>query len=38
MIDRYDDLARRSGAKIVHFCGHDCVPWDLMGKYQSLLI
>ncbi len=29
MVLRYDDLARRSGSRIVHFCGHDCVPWDL---------
>lgn len=29
MIDKYDDVAKESGARIVHFCGHDCVPWDL---------
>lgn len=29
MIDAYDSLARDTGARIVHFCGHDCVPWDL---------
>ena len=29
MICDYDDVARASGAKIVHFCGHDSVPWDL---------
>ncbi|KAJ8601505.1 hypothetical protein CTAYLR_006732 [Chrysophaeum taylorii] len=29
MITAYDDAARASGARIVHFCGHDCVPWDL---------
>ena len=29
MIDKYDDLARQSGAKLVHLCGHDCIPWDL---------
>ena len=29
MIDRHDDTARKTGAKIVSFCGHDCVPWDL---------
>lgn len=29
MIDKYDGIARESGAKIVSFCGHDCVPWDL---------
>lgn len=30
MIDRYDDIARESGARIVSFCGHDCIPWDLI--------
>lgn len=29
MIDRYDDAARKSGARIVSHCGHDCIPWDL---------
>ena len=29
MIDQHDGAARASGARIVHFCGHDCVPWDL---------
>ena len=29
MIDKHDDRARQTGARIVHFCGHDCVPWDL---------
>lgn len=29
MIDKYDDVAKKTGAKIVHFCGHDCIPWDL---------
>jgi hypothetical protein len=29
MIDKYDDIAKVSGARIVNFCGHDCVPWDL---------
>lgn len=29
MIDRFDDKAKKTGARIVHFCGHDCVPWDL---------
>ena len=26
----YDDRARETGAHIVHFCGHDCVPWDII--------
>jgi short subunit dehydrogenase-like uncharacterized protein len=30
MIDLYDDTAKTNGAKIVHFCGHDCIPWDLL--------
>ena len=30
MIDKYDDLARQTGARIVSFCGHDCIPWDLI--------
>ncbi len=29
MIDQYDDVAKASGARLVSFCGHDCVPWDL---------
>ena len=29
MIDKYDAKAKETGARIVHFCGHDCVPWDL---------
>lgn len=29
MISKFDDAARRSGACIVHLCGHDSVPWDL---------
>ena len=31
MVDQFDDVARQSGARIVSFCGHDCVPWDLMA-------
>lgn len=29
MIDQFDDVAKASGARLVSFCGHDCVPWDL---------
>ncbi len=29
MIERYSDAARRSGARIVHSCGFDSVPFDL---------
>lgn len=28
-IDRYDDLAKMNGARIVHSCGYDSVPSDL---------
>eukprot|EP01064_Diplonema_japonicum_P006032 TRINITY_DN139_c1_g1_i2.p1 TRINITY_DN139_c1_g1~~TRINITY_DN139_c1_g1_i2.p1 ORF type:complete len:477 (+),score=193.25 TRINITY_DN139_c1_g1_i2:46-1476(+) len=30
MIDRFDGIAKETGARIVSFCGHDCIPWDLM--------
>jgi len=30
MISLYDDQAKATGARIVHFTGHDCVPWDMM--------
>jgi len=26
----YKDMALKSGARLVSFCGHDCVPWDLV--------
>ena len=29
MIDRYEGLARQSGARIVHSCGFDSIPSDL---------
>jgi len=32
MIERYDDTANASGARIVHSCGFDSVPFDL-GVY-----
>lgn len=35
MIDKHDAAAKASGARIVHFCGHDCVPWDLAGNNQQ---
>ncbi|GHP08808.1 hypothetical protein PPROV_000754500 [Pycnococcus provasolii] len=28
-IDKYDDVARKSGSVIVSHCGNDCIPWDL---------
>jgi short subunit dehydrogenase-like uncharacterized protein len=33
MIDRYDDAAKESGARIVHSCGFDSIPFD-MGVYM----
>lgn len=32
MIDRYDEAAKKSGARIVHSCGFDSIPFD-MGVY-----
>merc|ERR1719453_2750079 len=29
MIEKHDDTARATGARIVPLCGHDSVPWDL---------
>jgi short subunit dehydrogenase-like uncharacterized protein len=29
MIALYDEDARKSGARIVHLCGHDSIPWDI---------
>eukprot|EP00746_Dinoflagellata_sp_MGD_P082818 gnl/MRDRNA2_/MRDRNA2_32906_c0_seq1.p1 gnl/MRDRNA2_/MRDRNA2_32906_c0~~gnl/MRDRNA2_/MRDRNA2_32906_c0_seq1.p1 ORF type:complete len:408 (-),score=67.75 gnl/MRDRNA2_/MRDRNA2_32906_c0_seq1:13-1236(-) len=29
MIAKHDEAAQSSGARIVSFCGHDCIPWDL---------
>lgn len=35
MIALYDDKARSTGARIVHYTGHDCVPWDIMTLMLS---
>ena len=35
---RYDALARRSGAKLVHSCGFDSVPHDLGAYYTVSLL
>jgi len=29
MIAMYDETARETGARIVHLCGHDSIPWDI---------
>ena len=36
MIIQHDNQAKLSGARIVHFCGHDCIPWDLLGEKRSI--
>ena len=38
MIMKYDDVAQRTGAKIVSFCGHDSIPWDLTVHELSKLM
>lgn len=35
MMRLYDHSARQSGAKIVSFCGHDSIPWDVTVRYLS---
>lgn len=38
MIEKYDAVAKASGARIVLHCGQDCVPWDLaVWKLWSIL-
>jgi short subunit dehydrogenase-like uncharacterized protein len=29
LIDQYDEEAKKAGSKIVSFCGHDSIPWEL---------
>jgi len=29
MIFQYHAIAQKSGARIIHLAGHDCIPWDL---------
>jgi len=35
MMRLYEHTAKQSGAKIVSFCGHDSIPWDLTVRYLS---
>lgn len=35
MMRLYESTAQQSGAKIVSFCGHDSIPWDLTVRYLS---
>jgi short subunit dehydrogenase-like uncharacterized protein len=38
MILQHGDTAKKTGAKIVPFCGHDSIPWDLtVFKLNQLL-
>lgn len=30
MIEQYDNIAAKSGAKIISCCGFDSIPWDLL--------
>jgi len=30
MVDQWDVVARKTGARIVPLCGHDSIPWDLL--------
>ncbi|KAL7454484.1 hypothetical protein ACHAWC_008573, partial [Mediolabrus comicus] len=35
MMRLYEHTAQQSGAKIVSFCGHDSIPWDITVTYLS---
>jgi len=35
MIEKYDHVAKITGAKIVSFCGNDCVPWEMTALMAS---
>lgn len=35
MMKQYESTARQTGAKIVSFCGHDSIPWDLTVRVLS---
>jgi len=38
MIYKWDATAQATGAKIISFCGHDCIPWDLtVLKLEQLM-
>lgn len=30
MIEQYDELASKSGSRIINCCGLDSIPWDLL--------
>ncbi|KAL3791101.1 hypothetical protein HJC23_012086 [Cyclotella cryptica] len=35
MMKQYESIARETGAKLVSFCGHDSIPWDLTVRLLS---
>ncbi|KAL7517285.1 hypothetical protein ACHAWX_002217 [Stephanocyclus meneghinianus] len=35
MMKQYESIARQTGAKLVSFCGHDSIPWDLTVRLLS---
>jgi len=35
MMKRYESSALKTGSKLVSFCGHDSVPWDLTVRHLS---
>jgi short subunit dehydrogenase-like uncharacterized protein len=38
MATQWNDVARQTGAKLISFCGHDSIPWDLsVMKLQEIL-
>lgn len=38
MMVQHGEMAKKTGAKIVPFCGHDSVPWDLTVMKLSQLL
>lgn len=33
MIEKYDNLAAKSGARIISCCGFDCIPFDMTTHF-----
>ena len=38
MIDRFDASARQTGATILSFAGHDCIPWEVSVEVGFSLV
>jgi len=32
MIEKWENVAKKSGAQIISFCGHDSIPWDITAS------